>query len=111
MNDLEGYRNLLDQIQNNSAGFAKDIVDKRMNTLAGSIDKVSSAWENLKVTFTEQIGPALMPILNTLSQIIEAVREFVTTPVGAFASQVFVLSTFIGLVGTKVLQLITNGGY
>ena len=108
MNDLEGYRNLLDQIQNNSAGFAKDIVDKRMNTLAGSIDKVSSAWENLKVAFTEQIGPALMPILNTISQIIEAVREFVTTPVGAFASQVFVLSTFIGLVGTKVLQLITK---
>ena len=108
MNDLEGYRNLLDQIQNNSAGFAKSIVDKRMNTLAGSIDKVSSAWENLKVTFTEQIGPALMPILNTISQIIEAVREFVTTPVGAFASQVFVLSTFIGLVGTKVLQLITK---
>lgn len=108
MNDLEGYRNLLDQIQNNSAGFAKDIVDKRMNTLAGSIDKVSSAWGNLKVAFTEQIGPALMPILNTISQIIEAVREFVTTPVGAFASQVFVLSTFIGLVGTKVLQLITK---
>lgn len=108
MNDLEGYRNLLDQIQNNSAGFAKDIVDKRMNTLAGSIDKVSSAWENLKVAFTEQIGTALMPILNTISQIIEAVREFVTTPVGAFASQVFVLSTFIGLVGTKVLQLITK---
>lgn len=108
MNDLKGYRNLLDQIQNNSAGFAKDIVDKRMNTLAGSIDKVSSAWENLKVAFTEQIGPALMPILNTISQIIEAVREFVTTPVGAFASQVFVLSTFIGLVGTKVLQLITK---
>ena len=108
MNDLEGYRNLLYQIQNNSAGFAKDIVDKRMNTLAGSIDKVSSAWENLKVAFTEQIGPALMPILNTISQIIEAVREFVTTPVGAFASQVFVLSTFIGLVGTKVLQLITK---
>lgn len=108
MNDLEGYRNLLDQIQNNSAGFAKSIVDKRMNTLAGSIDKVSSAWENLKVAFTEQIGPALMPILNIISQIIEAVREFVTTPVGAFASQVFVLSTFIGLVGTKVLQLITK---
>lgn len=108
MNDLEGYRNLLDQIQNNSAGFAKSIVDKRMNTLAGSIDKVSSAWENLKMAFTEQIGPALMPILNTISQIIEAVREFVTTPVGAFASQVFVLSTFIGLVGTKVLQLITK---
>ena len=108
MNDLEGYRNLLDQIQNNSAGFAKSIVDKRMNTLAGSIDKVSSAWENLKVAFTEQISPALMPILNTISQIIEAVREFVTTPVGAFASQVFVLSTFIGLVGTKVLQLITK---
>ena len=108
MNDLEGYRNLLDQIQNNSAGFAKDIVDKRMNTLAGSIDRVSSAWENLKVAFTEQIGPALMPILNTISQIIEAVRGFVTTPVGAFASQVFVLSTFIGLVGTKVLQLITK---
>lgn len=108
MNDLEGYRNLLDQIQNNSAGFAKSIVDKRMNTLAGSIDKVSSAWGNLKVAFTEQIGPALMPILNTISQIIEAVRKFVTTPVGAFASQIFVLSTFIGLVGTKVLQLITK---
>lgn len=108
MNDLEGYRNLLDQIQNNSAGFAKSIVDKRMNTLAGSIDKVSSAWENLKVAFTEQIGPVLMPILNTLSQIIEAVREFVTTPFGSVASQIFVLSTFIGLIGTKSLQLLTK---
>lgn len=108
MNDLEGYRNLLDQIQNNSAGFAKSIVDKRMNTLAGSIDKVSSAWENLKVTFVEQIAPTLMPILNTVSSIIEAVREFVSTPFGSVASQIFLISTFVGLVGTKVLQLITK---
>lgn len=108
MNDLEGYRNLLDQIQNNSAGFAKSIVDKRMNTLAGSIDKVSSAWENLKVSFVEQIAPTLMPILNTVSSIIEAVREFVSTPFGSVASQIFLISTFVGLVGTKVLQLITK---
>lgn len=108
MNDLEGYRNLLDQIQNNSAGFAKSILDKRMNTLAGSIDKVSSAWENLKVTFVEQIAPTLMPILNTVSSIIEAVREFVSTPFGSVASQIFLISTFVGLVGTKVLQLITK---
>ena len=108
MNDLEGYRNLLDQIQNNSAGFAKSIVDKRMNTLAGSIDKVSSAWENLKVTFVEQIAPTLMPILNTVSSIIEAVREFVSTPFGSVASQIFLIPTFVGLVGTKVLQLITK---
>lgn len=108
MNDLEGYRNLLDQIQNNSAGFAKSIVDERMNTLAGSIDKVSSAWENLKVTFVEQIAPTLMPILNTVSSIIEAVREFVSTPFGSVASQIFLISTFVGLVGTKVLQLITK---
>lgn len=108
MNDLEGYRNLLDQIQNNSAGFAKSIVDKRMNTLAGSIDKVSSAWENLKVTFVEQIASTLMPILNTVSSIIEAVREFVSTPFGSVASQIFLISTFVGLVGTKVLQLITK---
>lgn len=108
MNDLEGYRNLLGQIQNNSAGFAKSIVDKRMNTLAGSIDKVSSAWENLKVTFVEQIAPTLMPILNTVSSIIEAVREFVSTPFGSVASQIFLISTFVGLVGTKVLQLITK---
>lgn len=108
MNDLEGYRNLLDQIQNNSAGFAKSIVDKRMNTLAGSIDKVSSAWENLKVAFVEQIAPTLMPILNTVSSIIEAVREFVSTPFGSVASQIFLISTFVGLVGTKVLQLITK---
>lgn len=108
MNDLEGYRNLLDQIQNNSAGFAKYIVDKRMNTLAGSIDKVSSAWENLKVAFVEQIAPTLMPILNTVSSIIEAVREFVSTPFGSVASQIFLISTFVGLVGTKVLQLITK---
>lgn len=108
MNDLEGYRNLLDQIQNNSAGFAKSIVDKRMNTLAGSIDKVSSAWENLKVTFVEQIAPTLMPILNTVSSIIEAVREFVSTPFGSVASQIFLISTFVGLVGTRVLQLITK---
>lgn len=108
MNDLEGYRNLLDQIQNNSAGFAKSIVDKRMNTLAGSIDKVSSAWENLKVAFVEQIAPTLMPILNTVSSIIEAVKEFVSTPFGSVASQIFLISTFVGLVGTKVLQLITK---
>lgn len=108
MNDLEGYRNLLDQIQNNSAGFAKSIVDKRMNTLAGSIDKVSSAWENLKIAFVEQIAPTLMPILNTVSSIIEAVREFVSTPFGSVASQIFLISTFVGLVGTKVLQLITK---
>lgn len=108
MNDLEGYRNLLNEIQNNSAGFAKSIVEKRMNTLAGSIDKMSSAWENLKVTFVESVAPLLIPIFNTVASIVESLREVISTPFGAFLSGLFTVSTFVGLVGSKVLLLITR---
>ena len=97
MRDLEGYFELQDKIRNQSQGFTESIVEMRMNSLAGSIDKVMSAWENLKTSFTESLAPVITPILNAVAKGIEFVKDIFDIPVLGTA-----LSTLLGLGGAVV---------
>lgn len=84
MRDTEGYFDLLNKIQNNSAGFAEEVVGKRMETLAGKIDIVQSAAENLMTTFSEALGknPIIMGFLDMVGWAISQLRDLMATPFG-----------------------------
>lgn len=84
MRDTEGYFDLLNKIQNNSAGFAEEIVRKRMETFAGKIELVQSAAENLMTTFSKALGenPIIMGFLDMVGWAISQLRDLMATPFG-----------------------------
>lgn len=84
MRDTEGYFDLLNKIQNNSAGFAEAIVRKRMETFAGKIEIVQSATENLMTTFSEALdkNPIIMGFLDMVGWAISQLRDLMATPFG-----------------------------
>lgn len=106
MNDLEGYRDLLNKIQNESQGFSRSVVEKRMNTLAGSIDIMRSSLENLRTTFAESIEPILVPVFKAIGTVVGYVRDLLNTPVlGTIISTVFTLGTALTIVGSTLVIL------
>lgn len=84
MRDTEGYFDLLNKIQNNSAGFAEEVVRKRMETFAGKIEIVQSATENLMTTFSEALdkNPIIMGFLDMVGWAISQLRDLMATPFG-----------------------------
>lgn len=116
MRDTEGYFNLLNEIQNNSAGFAEEIVGKRMETLAGKIDIVQSAAENLMTTFSEALGknPIIRGFLDMVGWAISQLRDLMATPFGPWIAG-FAAIAAVGLkigsiwMGLRARWLLLNG--
>lgn len=84
MRDTKGYFDLLNKIQNNSAGFAEVVVRKRLETFAGKIEMVQSATENLMTTFSEALdkNPIIMGFLDMVGWAISQLRDLMATPFG-----------------------------
>lgn len=84
MRDIEGYFDLLNQIQNNSAGFAEAVVRRRMETFAGKIEMVHSAIENLMTTFSKALdkNTLIMGFLDMVGWAISQLRDLMSTPFG-----------------------------
>lgn len=78
---LPEYESLLNKIMYESGGYAKSIVEQRMETIAGGIDQMKSALENLRTTFTTVIAPVITPIFKRLARFFEFVRNILTIPV------------------------------
>ena len=116
MRDTEGYFDLLNKIQNNSAGFAEEVVGKRMETLAGKIDIVRSAAENLMTTFSEALGknPIIMGFLDMVGWAISQLRDLMATPFGPWIAG-FAAIAAVGLkigsiwMGLRARWLLLNG--
>lgn len=116
MRDTEGYFNLLNMIQNNSAGFAEEVVRKRMETLAGKIDIVRSAAENLMTTFSKALGknPIIMGFLDMVGWAISQLRDLMATPFGPWIAG-FAAIAAVGLkigsiwMGLRARWLLLNG--
>lgn len=116
MRDTEGYFDLLNKIQNNSAGFAEEVVGKRMETLAGKIDIIQSAAENLMTTFSEALGnnPIIMGFLDMLGWAIPQLRDLMATPFGPWIAG-FAAIAAVGLkigsiwMGLRARWLLLNG--
>ena len=116
MRDTEGYFDLLNQIQNNSAGFAEEVMRKRMETLAGKLDIVRSAAENLMTTFSKALGdnPIIMGFLDMVGWAISQLRDLMATPFGPWIAG-FVTIAAVGLkigsiwMGLRARWLLLNG--
>jgi TP901 family phage tail tape measure protein len=116
MRDTEGYFDLLNKIQNNSAGVAEEIVGKRMETLAGKIDIVQSAAENLMTTFSNALGknPIIMGFLDMVGWAISQLRDLMATPFGPWIAG-FAAIAAVGLkvgsiwMGLRARWLLLNG--
>ena len=116
MRDAEGYFDLLDKIQNQSAGFAEGVVAKRMETLAGKIDIIQSAAENLMTTFAEAIqnNPIIMGFLDMVGWAISQVRDLVATPFGPWIAGLASIGAGVLWITNKIANwrarwLILNG--
>lgn len=116
MRDTEGYFDLLNKIQNNSAGFTEEVVRKRMETLAGKIDIIRSAAENLMTTFSGALGknPIIMGFLDMVGWAISQLRDLMATPFGPWIAG-FAAIAAVGLkigsiwMGLRVRWLLLNG--
>lgn len=116
MRDIEGYFDLLNKIQNNSAGFAELVVGKRMKTLAGKIDIVQSAAENLMTTFSKALdkNPIIMGFLDMVGWAISQLRDLMATPFGPWIAG-FAAIAAVGLkigsiwMGLRARWLLLNG--
>lgn len=116
MRDTEGYFDLLNKIQNNSAGFAEEVVRKRMETFAGKVEMVQSAIENLMTTFTNALdkNPIVMGFLDMVSGAISQLRDLMATPFGPWIAG-FVSIAAVGLkigsiwMGLRARWLLLNG--
>lgn len=114
--DTEGYFDLLNQIQNNSAGFAEEVVKKRMETFAGKIDIVQSATENLMTTFSKALdkNPIIMGFLDMVGWAISQLRDLMATPFGPWIAG-FATIAAVGLkigsiwMGLRARWLLLNG--
>lgn len=100
MRDTEGYFDLLNKIQNNSAGFAEEVVRKRIKTFAGKIDIVQSAVKNLMTTFSEALdkNSIIMGFLDMVGWAISQLRDLMATPFGPWIAGF----TAIAAVGLKI---------
>ena len=108
MRDIDGYFSLLDKIKNESAGYTESIVEKRMGTLAGSIDQMRSAWENLKTTFAETVEPLLAPVFRGIAKIIQGVQALLDIPLlGQILALGRVVMPLIGLVVGGIVKIRT----
>ena len=116
MRDTEGYFDLLNKIQNNSAGFAEEVVRKRMETFAGKIDIVRSAIENLMTTFSKALdeNPIIMGFLDMVGWAISQLRDLMATPFGPWIAG-FAAIAAVGLkigsiwMGLRARWLLLNG--
>lgn len=116
MRDTEGYFDLLNKIQNNSAGFAEEVVRKRMETFAGKIEIVQSAAENLMTTFSKALdkNPIIMGFLDIVSWAISQLRDLMATPFGPWIAG-FAAIAAVGLkigsiwMGLRARWLLLNG--
>lgn len=116
MRDIDGYFDLLNKIQNNSAGFAEEVVRKRMETFAGKIELVHSAVENLMTTFSKALdnNPIIMGFLDMVGWAISQLRDLMATPFGPWIAG-FAAIAAVGLkigsiwMGLRARWLLLNG--
>lgn len=103
---FEDYSKLLNKLQNESGGTAAEVMAKRMESIAGGINKMTSALENIQTTFTESVAPALTPIFNGIAYVFELVGKFFNIPIlGTAVSSLLVFGTALFTVRMGLIAL------
>lgn len=103
---LPEYESLLNKILYESDGYAKSIVEQRMETIAGGIDQMTSALENLRTTFTTAIAPVVTPIFKGIARIFEGIRNIFALPgIGKAIASFVTFGTTIIFITAAVTKL------
>ena len=106
MRSAERYSQILEELQGGSQGRATSIMEKRMESIAGGINKMVSTFENLQVSYTETIAPLLTPIFNTVAMILDVIRAIISAPViGYLLTSFITLGTILFTVKMGLLAL------
>lgn len=109
MTNLETYKTLLHDITFESQGFMANIVAERMSNLSGSLDKMVSTLENIRIAFAESLGPVLIPVFNVLTWVFGKVKSLFEIPVlGTVISTTMALGVAILGVGSAIMFLRTK---
>lgn len=103
---LPEYESLLNKILYKSDGYAKSIVEQRMETIAGGIDQMKSALENLRTTFTTAIAPVVTPIFKGIAGIFKGIRNIFALPgIGKAIASFVTFGTTIIFITAAVTKL------
>ena len=99
--NLQDYYDLMDKTTN-SGGYAQNVAEKYMNSYAGSLNRMKSAWENFRVTFAKAAEPILVPLFNWLTKIAEAMKKVFETKFGTVLAG---FGLFVGVVAKATLTV------
>lgn len=101
--DLEGYRDLLKEVTN-SAGYAAQIMKKRMDTLFGIVERFNESMTNLKTIWVQTMEPILGPILKAVTNWLQGLGAIMENKV--FGPIIGFFSVGIPLVGRFISTLV-----
>ena len=107
LRDTSAYTKLLSDIEN-STGYAESISEKRMNSLAGALEQMTSAWESVQIAFSKSLEPIIVPIFKMVSNILGAFQNLLQSPVGTFIAAIAGIGTVLGMVGFKLMQFMAT---
>ncbi len=96
----DALKKLTDEVTN-AGGVAERVANTQMQGLMGAWIQFKSATEGLAITLGERLKPAMMAILETLT---EAVRWFQTLPVGV-QEAVIAIAAFAAAIGPVLIAL------
>lgn len=82
LENLGDFDNYIDKLSNHSGGSALKVLGSQMETLQGHFLQLGSAWESFKITFTENLAPALLPITKGVTWLVKALIKVMGTPFG-----------------------------
>ena len=103
MRDLDGYRKLLNETVS-SAGYAGKIMEERMNSLYGHIERFREGITNLKTTYTQTVEPILKPILKVATNWLQGLATIMESKI--FGPTIGFFTIGIPLVGRFITTLV-----
>lgn len=89
----------------NAGGAAGTIAAEQMDTLAGSLEKLSGSFENVKIAVGEAFAPVIRSIAESLDAMMPSVEKFTVGVVNAFLDMGGKLGSSIGAI-TNIGQTI-----
>ncbi len=101
--DLEGYRNLLKEVSN-SAGYAANMMEKRMNSLFGIVERFNESMTNLKTVWVQTMEPIVGPLLKVATKWLKGLGAILESKV--FGPTIGFFSVGIPLVGRFISTLV-----
>lgn len=101
--DLEGYRDLLKEVTD-SAGYAADIMKKRMDSLFGIVERFNESMINLKTIWVQTMEPILGPLIKAATKWLQGLGAIMESKI--FGPIIGFLSVGIPLVGRFISTLV-----